>query len=215
MARVKSRGEYTIDRAVELLKRCNVPKKIAKESAKHFPGIEQHESGVFFTGPCGSGKTVQASAQMLELLLAKNVRTFEEYGIDEHNSDEGQKELDYMELVQSRYALFVSVPQLLFDIRQTFNRRRDEEDQLTEKELLDKCLKPPLLILDDLGIETASSWGLLTLYLIINYRYNEDKRTIITSNLSLSQLAERFNDDRLTSRINSMCKVVAKKGDKR
>jgi len=57
------------------------------------------------------------------------------------------------------------------------------------------------LVLDDLGTCKLSEWMFEILYSLINYRYEYLKTTIITSNYSIEQLAELWNDDRITSRI--------------
>jgi DNA replication protein DnaC len=67
-----------------------------------------------------------------------------------------------------------------------------------------------LLILDDLGVDKPSDWVLNVLYNIINYRYENLKKTIITSNFSLDEIAEAFNDNRITRRIERMCIIEEK-----
>jgi len=62
------------------------------------------------------------------------------------------------------------------------------------------------LLLDDVGAETASEFNRETLYMIINSRYQCNRQTIITSNMSLDQIAEI--DDRIASRIAEMCEVI-------
>jgi DNA replication protein DnaC len=48
------------------------------------------------------------------------------------------------------------------------------------------------------------------LYHLINHRYEYMKKTIITSNYTLEELEQRLNDQRITSRINRMCKIEEK-----
>lgn len=52
----------------------------------------------------------------------------------------------------------------------------------------------PLLVLDDLGAEYKTEWSTSFLYDIIDTRYRSGKPTIITTNLSLSQLKEHLTD---------------------
>jgi DNA replication protein DnaC len=56
------------------------------------------------------------------------------------------------------------------------------------------------LVIDDLGAEKSSEWAREILYLIIDKRYSDLLPTIITSNLSPKELAEKL-DDRLVSRL--------------
>jgi len=63
-----------------------------------------------------------------------------------------------------------------------------------------------ILILDDVGAETLSEFDRETLYIIVNARYIYNRRTIITSNMSLNQVGEM--DDRIASRIAEMYEIV-------
>jgi DNA replication protein DnaC len=57
-----------------------------------------------------------------------------------------------------------------------------------------------LLVLDDLGSEMATDWVRDTMYMLVNYRLNHMKPTIITSNLRLGEIAETYHA-RLASRL--------------
>ena len=54
----------------------------------------------------------------------------------------------------------------------------------------------PLLILDDLGTESATGWVKEKLYQLFNYRYNARLPTVITTTTHLDEL-----DPKLASRI--------------
>lgn len=60
--------------------------------------------------------------------------------------------------------------------------------------------KCDLLILDDLGTEVTTQYTVSWLYDVLNYRLNEGKPTIISTNLTEDALRLRY-DDRITSRI--------------
>jgi len=104
-----------------------------------------------------------------------------------------------------------NVPQMLFEIRQSYQSRSNRE-----QEIFNECTKSKWLCLDDLGIEKTSDFSLQVIYLIINHRYENSKPTFITSNLSIQELSKKMDDDRLTSRIAGMCREIEIKGnDKR
>ena len=64
-----------------------------------------------------------------------------------------------------------------------------------------------VLILDDLGTEKLTEFSQGLLYEIIDGRYMAGRGgLVVTSNLSLDQLAERLKDDRVPSRLFGMCK---------
>ena len=77
--------------------------------------------------------------------------------------------------------------------------------------------KVPFLLLDDLGAEKVSDFTLQTLYDLLDRRYGECLETLITSNLTLGQLAEHYglHGDRLASRIAGMGTTLAIKGKDR
>lgn len=63
-----------------------------------------------------------------------------------------------------------------------------------------------LLIIDDLGTEAKTSFITSEVYDILNTRMRDGKSTIISSNLSLKEISERYSD-RVISRIFSEYKV--------
>ena len=64
----------------------------------------------------------------------------------------------------------------------------------------DKALNCDLLIIDDLGSEFVTQFVISEVYNILNTRINCSKPTIISTNLSAAELAERYTE-RITSRI--------------
>ncbi len=59
-----------------------------------------------------------------------------------------------------------------------------------------------ILVLDDLGAEKTTEFVAQQLYSILNEREAYYRKTVITSNLNLQQVAERFSD-RIASRLSS------------
>lgn len=102
-----------------------------------------------------------------------------------------------------RKCLFVSVDELMRRIKDSFNNK---QSHYTEQNMVERLTKADLLVLDDLGAETgaissdkaATDFTTRTLYAIVNGRMN--KPTIITTNLSSSELA-RMYDQKLLSRM--------------
>ena len=78
---------------------------------------------------------------------------------------------------QGHPALFVVVPDLLDHLRATFN----PQSATTYDRRFEEVRKAPLLVLDDLGTENATSWAKEKLFQIFNYRYNARLATVITT----------------------------------
>jgi DNA replication protein DnaC len=73
-------------------------------------------------------------------------------------------------------ALFVVVPELLDHLRATFS----PSSQVRFDQRFEEVRTAPLLVLDDLGTESASPWAQEKLYQLFNYRYMARLPTIIT-----------------------------------
>lgn len=94
-----------------------------------------------------------------------------------------------------------------FDLNKTFlnyhcAKLEDKED------ILDKYLSADLLLIDDLGTENKLN-NVTTeyLYLIINQRLESGKFTVITTNLSMDQLKDNY-DERIMSRISNISTCI-------
>jgi DNA replication protein DnaC len=108
------------------------------------------EKGLLFHGPFGVGKT-HLAVGILKAIIRKT----------------GAK------------GYFFETPELLRQVRNTYNNQVDE----TEMGILKPILDADILVLDDLGTEKTSEWVQETLGLLVNSRYNTRRPTILTSNL--------------------------------
>ena len=84
-------------------------------------------------------------------------------------------------------AFFAVVPDLLDHLRASFAPGRGDPGY---DELFDDVRNAGLLVLDDLGPHTSSSWAVEKLFQIANYRASSRLPTIITAALSLDELRE-------------------------
>lgn len=107
-------------------------------------------------------------------------------------------------------SLVCNTTELLSEMRQDINR--SAQDKRNWDHHLMKS--PALVVLDDVGSEKLSDWVVEAFYLIINKRYLDMLPTIITSNHSIGELAQRIGD-RTASRIAEMCEVIELKGEDR
>ncbi len=74
-------------------------------------------------------------------------------------------------------------------------------------EFLDQLTAVDLLHIDDLGAEHRTEWVLEQLYSIVNARYQDERSTLITSNLSRDELAEQLGE-RIVSRLEGCCELL-------
>ncbi len=94
-------------------------------------------------------------------------------------------------LYQTAFSLFEIVE------NHKFNKQNETEENLINYNMIFEC---DLLIIDDLGTEVGNSFTNAELFNIINERLINNKRIIISTNLSLEQLRDAYSD-RITSRI--------------
>ena len=134
--------------------------------------------GLYFCGGVGTGKTHLAVAVMNELIRRKRVPS-----------------------------LFVTVPELLDNLRETYNKPGRNLD-----EWMDAVQNAEFLVLDDLGSERTTEWVRERIFVIVNHRYREALPTVFTSNIGPKDLAEQLGE-RTASRIIAMCDWIALEGD--
>lgn len=151
--------------------------KLAYQATKNFISNflrDPNTDGLLFTGQVGSGKTFLACCIANELLA------------------------------KGKAVLFAVVPDLLDQIRSTYDFGRNFDD-ITEFDILDTAKQVPLLILDDLGAHNYTEWTRNKIYSIVNYRLNHRLPIIVTTNIIPEEL-EKYLGERTTSRLLEMCR---------
>ena len=96
--------------------------------------------------------------------------------------------------------LYVTANQLFEDILSTYLMNSDPEQKDRVKPVYDLVYGADLLVLDDLGTEMTNRFTLSQLFEVINRRMIRNQSTIISTNLSLKQLRDEYQD-RIVSRI--------------
>jgi DNA replication protein DnaC len=119
---------------------------------------------------------------------------------------------------------FFDFRDLIRDIQSTY----DPEADMSTSEVLEPVLTTPVIVLDELGAKRTTAWVEETVFYIINYRYNEKKLTIFTTNyLDKSDEEDKRTEFykkgeetlidrigvRLHSRLYEMCKIVEMWGE--
>lgn len=107
-------------------------------------------------------------------------------------------------------ALFINVPAFLISLKQSFTVKDEWIDHIKEN-----CFDCDLIIWDDIGTKSATSFEHENLLSIIDKRINSGKANIFTSNLTNEEMHEALGD-RLASRIcNLGDNIEFTGGDKR
>lgn len=153
------------------------------EAAKRFADgyTEDSDRGLFLSGNVGVGKTHLAIA------------------IGRYLAD------------RKVWPYFKNFAKVTAAIKQSWGVKDFSGGQLSEQNIREPLLKKGLLILDDLGAEQRDKqdqgWTTELVYDIVQSRYEAMLPTVITTNLSLDAIAERYNA-RIASRLVEMCEAV-------
>jgi len=172
------------DHPEQTITACGVGKRYLSCSFETFKGadkvkavckalIEKPES-IVLTGDTGSGKTHLAVAILREFVKDGKV-------------------------IDSRGAIFTTVPDLLLSIRSGFGDSSGFTQ--SEEDFINSYAKTPFLILDDLGAEKSTEWATATLSAIIDKRYRELLPTVYTTNLTLDEISNQLSR-RISSRMS-------------
>ena len=97
--------------------------------------------------------------------------------------------------------MMVVVPDLLDHLRATFS----PNSNISLDKRFEEIKSARILILDDLGTQSATPWAKEKLYQIFNHRYNAELPTVITTSSLAAELDPRLYSRMLDERI---CKIV-------
>lgn len=96
------------------------------------------------------------------------------------------------ELLDTAHTVVYLTSLQLFDMLEKNKFHKD--DPYTTNEQISYILNSDLLIIDDLGTELSNSFTVSQLYYFIEERHNGQRSTIISTNLSFSDLRERYSE---------------------
>ncbi|MCC7020846.1 MAG: ATP-binding protein [Ardenticatenales bacterium] len=102
-------------------------------------------------------------------------------------------------------ALFVVVPDLLDHLRNTFS----PNSKVDYDQRFDEVRRAPLLVLDDLGTESATPWAQEKLFQLLNHRYAARLPTVITTTSNLDNLHSSLRTRMFDRRLCTLFEIVA------
>ncbi len=185
---------------VNALRRCGVCERtctdvaagVLRESGRAVVDGLDLETGWLFWSPCsGNGKTLAMGH--LCLRHWKHHVSLLDDGPDCLSSE-------WLKWADSLIPQWVSMVAVLFRIRECYNSGGNEDD------VIGPLRSARVLCIDDVGVNGRDHERNI-LYTLLESRSEIGKVTLMTSNLSLEQMAETF-DARIASRIRGLCKPL-------
>jgi len=104
-----------------------------------------------------------------------------------------------------RPVVFKEVPELLDHLRATYR----PDSPVTYDQLFEAVRGAPLLILDDLGTESASPWAQEKLHQIFNRRYAARLATVITMRKTIEEIDPHLASRMLDVSLCTICAILA------
>ncbi len=101
--------------------------------------------------------------------------------------------------------IFSVVPDLLDHLRATFS----PSSTISYDNIFNQVKTTKLLVLDDLGTQSATPWAREKLYQILNFRYETRLPTVITTSASLDELDPRIRSRIMDERVCFVHKIIA------
>ena len=162
-----------IDCTLDNYKTVNEVQKVilnqCNEYLINFDKIQKSGSTLFFCGSVGTGKTHLAVSILKSLYIDQHIR-----------------------------GKYITVMQMLREIRNTYNRNSDK----TEQQIIDKYINFPILVLDEVGVQLGTDNEKMLIFEIMDGRYQAVRPSIIISNLSIKNM-ETYLGERVIDRLRS------------
>ena len=154
--------------------------KIIAHVARLATDEAEPERGLLLHGPPGTGKTLLACIVLNELMLFRG------------------RPGRYLNLSRDYYQA----------LRDTFSESSEQHGQASS--LQEELCMARYLVIDDFGIERGTEWEEEVLYELVDARYNQERFTVVTTNLSKDEI-KGISRGRIFSRLVEMCHWIEMK----
>ena len=103
-------------------------------------------------------------------------------------------------IADKRPVFYITTPDLLDHLRSTFS----PNSEIPYDEFFEQVRNAPLLVLDDLGVQSSTSWAKEKLDQLLNHRFSNQLPTVLVSIIPVEELEERIRN-RLTG--SDFCRI--------
>jgi DNA replication protein DnaC len=138
---------------------------------RNFDSLKKTGTSLIFTGSPGTGKTLIVLSMIRPLITKLSEKDFNPNNL--------------YPMSKTDQCIYINIYDLFASIKATYKK----DSQETELMIIKKYISTDLLIIDEVGAQSASEYETLTLFRIINARYENLKPTILISNLSEKDLS--------------------------
>jgi len=166
-------------------------------SLNHTPSELCQNKWIYLYGPTGTGKSTHA-AYLMSVFLRARAR-LGEARLDIKRACDDDTYVARGGALQDQVCYrYVRVTELLHAMKEDFN-----SGSHYGQHLFNCCRRAAILVLDDLTSQ-LSQWELAQLDYLIDRRYGDELKTIITSNHSLERLKRVLGSERIPGRIGEV-----------
>ncbi|MFC1958199.1 ATP-binding protein [Chloroflexota bacterium] len=106
----------------------------------------------------------------------------------------------------NRPVLYITAPDLLDHLRSSFN----PNSEMPYDEFFEQVRNAPVLILDDLGAQSSTSWAKEKLDQLLSHRFSNQLPTVIVSIVPVEELEERIRTRLVSSDFCRICTIGEK-----
>ncbi len=108
---------------------------------------------------------------------------------------------------------FVSVPDLLDHMRATLDRNPDDPDGDDFEGLFSHIIEAPMLVLDDLGVQSPTRWAEEKIDQVLSQRYARRLPTVFTTSLPVERMPDRLRTRVMDPFISERIELLAGAGN--